>query len=350
MGDSHFQNDCRLTKTNMIETGVSYFANGWPHHFKNDLEDIFAHHCTYIVHCFGENEMIFARKRTAQFFQMTRDAGLGCWANPWAVMGLFGGEQFSAFVPRNPEACQILSTGQRAPAACPSADETRAAMKLWIDMAIDFGADTLFWDEPHLYIPAWDDLHFASDDAFACFCPRCRASFQARFGQPMPDALTPEMRLFREDLMVDFLTEMIGYAHDKGAKNAITLLPVDEHASEALSWNRIADIRGLGIFGTDPYWYLHNRDCEDYVTGQMTRTMDVCSPRGLTPHFWAQGFGVPSGRENELETGFALAVARGAQSIAIWGMLGCSAYDGASDDPEKVWEVVGKTFGELRSK
>lgn len=166
----------------------------------------------------------------------------------------------------------------------------------------------------------------------------------------MPDALTPEMRLFREDLMVDFLTEMIGYAHDKGAKNAITLLPVDEHASEALSWNRIADIRGLGIFGTDPYWYLHNRDCEDYVTGQMTRTMDVCSPRGLTPHFWAQGFGVPSGRENELETGFALAVARGAQSIAIWGMLGCSAYDGASDDPEKVWEVVGKTFGELRSK
>lgn len=330
------------------ETGVSYFANGWPHHFKRDLDDILAHHCTYIVHSFSENEMVFARNRTAQFFKMTRDAGLGCWANPWAVMGLFGGEQFSAFVPRNPEACQILSTGQRAPAACPSAEETKAAMKLWIDMAIDFGADTIFWDEPHLYIPDWDDLHFAPDSAFACFCPRCRISFQTRFGQPMPETWIAEMRIFREDLMVNFLTEMIGYAKDKGAKNAVTLLPVEDEASESLPWNRIADLRGLDIFGTDPYWFLHGKGCAEYVSTQMERTMQICAPRRLTPHFWAQGFGIPSGRENELETGFSLAVERGAQSIAIWGMHGNSAWDGASENPEKVWDVVGNIFGKFR--
>lgn len=334
----------------MIETGVSYFANGWPHHFERDLEDILAHHCSYIVHCFSENELILARKRNAQFFKMTRDAGLGCWANPWAVMGLFGGEQFSAFVPRNPDACQILSTGQRAPAACPSAEETKAAMKYWIDAAIDDGADTIFWDEPHLYLPDWDDLHFAPDDAFACFCPRCRDSFQSRFGQPMPETVTPEMRLFREDLMINFLSEMIGYAKDKGAKNAITLLPVDNEANESLPWNQVADIRGLDIFGTDPYWFLHNKDCNEYVSSQMKRTMDICEPRGLTPHFWAQGFGIPSGREHELETGFSLAVERGAQSIAIWGMHGNAAWDGASENPELVWDVVGKTFGKLRNK
>ncbi|NWF63481.1 MAG: hypothetical protein HXY38_04165, partial [Chloroflexi bacterium] len=124
--------------------------------------------------------------------------------------------------------------------------------------------------------------------------------FQSRFGQSMPDSLTPEMRQHREDLMVDFLTEMIGYAKDKGAKNAITLLPVDDEASESLPWNRIADIRGLDIFGTDPYWFLHTKPCETYVAQQMERTMNVCQPRGLTPHFWAQGFGIPSGREPEL--------------------------------------------------
>jgi hypothetical protein len=332
----------------MIETGVSYVANGWPHHFERDLEDIQAHHCTYVVHCFSENELIFARKRTAKFFRMTREAGLGCWANPWAVMGLFGGEQFSAFVPRNPESCQVLSTGQRAPAACPSAEETRAAMRYWIDVAVDSGADTIFWDEPHLYIPDWDDLHFAPDDAFACFCPRCRDTFRSRFGQPMPETLSPEMRLFRADMMVDFLAEAIGYANRKGARNAITLLPVDEEASESLPWPRIADIPGLDIFGTDPYWYLHGRDCVEYVSSKMEQTMEVCSPRGLTPHFWAQGFGIPSGREQELETGFRLAVERGAQSIAIWGMHGNAAFDGASEDPERVWDVVGRTFGKLR--
>jgi hypothetical protein len=162
--------------------------------------------------------------------------------------------------------------------------------------------------------------------------------------------LTPELRLFRADLMVDFLSEMIGYAHDKGAKNAITLLPVDDEASESLPWNRVADIRGLDIFGTDPYWYLHDRDCETFVCEQMKKTLAVCQPRGLTPHFWAQGFGIPAGRELELETGFTLAVAHGAQSIAIWGMRGNSAWDGASDDPEKVWDVVEKTFGNLTNR
>ena len=236
----------------MIETGISYFANGWPHHFERDLEDIRAHNCTYIVRCFSENELIFARKRTETFFRKTRDRGLSCWADPWAVMGLFGGEQFSAFVPRNPDACQILSTGQCAPAACPSADETRIAMKLWIDVAAYLGVNTIFWDEPHLFIPSWDDLHFAPDEAFACFCSRCCDTLQARFGQTMPHTLTPELRRFREDLMVEFLAEMIGYAKDRGANNAITLLPMEDKANESLPWERIADIRGLDIFGTDP--------------------------------------------------------------------------------------------------
>ncbi len=82
----------------MIETGVSYFANAWLHPFARDLEDIRAHNCSYIVNCFSENEMIFARQRIAHFFKSTRDVGLGCWANPWAVMGLFGGELIVDFL------------------------------------------------------------------------------------------------------------------------------------------------------------------------------------------------------------------------------------------------------------
>lgn len=109
----------------------------------------------------------------------------------------------------------------------------------------------------------------------------------------------------------------------------------------------IADIRGLDIFGTDRYWYLHDKDCETFVGEQMKKTMDVCEPRGLTPHFWAQGFGIPARREKELEPGFKLAMALGAQSVAVWGMRG-NAARGASENPEVVWEVVGKVFWGLR--
>ena len=61
-------------------------------------------------------------------------------------------------------------------------------------------------------------------------------------------------------------------------------------------------------------------------------------------------FGIPSGRENELETGFTLAVERGAKSIAVWGMHGNAAWDGASENPEVVWDVVGKIFQVIRNK
>jgi len=334
----------------MIETGISYFANGWPHHFERDLEDIQTHGCTYIVHCFSENELILARKRTEQFFRMTRDAGMGCWADPWAVMGLFGGEQFSAFVPRNPEACQILSTGQRAPAACPSAAETRGAMKIWLDAAIDFGAATIFWDEPHLYIPDWDDLQFAPDDAWACRCPRCLDAYQQEFGEPMPNVLTPSVQKFRQNLIVDFLREMVAYAHQKGAKNAICLLPVDDEANESLPWDQVAALPGVDIFGTDPYWFIHDKDCVDYVTAQTRRTVEICQKNDLVPQIWVEGFGIPAGREAELELGLQTALKAGATNLAVWGMHGNAAWDGSSERPEIVWEMVGKAFREIRSK
>lgn len=143
---------------------------------------------------------------------------------------------------------------------------------------------------------------------------------------------------------------MIGYAKSKGAKNAVTFLPVDESAGEFIPWEPGAGIKGVNTFSTDPYWFLYNRDCREYVSEQMERTMQICEPHNLTPYFWAQGFGIPSGRENELETGFALAAERGAKSIAVWGMHGNAAWDGASENPEVVWDVVGKIFQVIRNK
>ena len=58
----------------------------------------------------------------------------------------------------------------------------------------------------------------------------------------MPKLLTAEMQQFRQELMVDFLAEMIVYAKNKGAKNAITLLPVGEDARESLPWDRVLNL------------------------------------------------------------------------------------------------------------
>jgi len=41
-------------------------------------------------------------------------------------------------------------------------------------------------------------------------------------------------------------------------------------------------------------------------------------------------------------------VALGAQSVAVWGMHVNAAYDDACGNPELVWDLAGKTFGEIR--
>jgi hypothetical protein len=334
-----------------IETGVSYFANRWFHHFIQDLDEIVSHGCTFVVHTFSENDFLFARDTIGRFFRATRDAGLGCWADPWGVMGLFGGEAFSKFVPRNPDACQVLSNGQIVPAACPSAQETRAAMKDWINAALEAGSDTILWDEPHLFIPEWESADFAPQEAWACRCPRCTQRFRSELGFEMPSQLTPELRAFRQNLLLEFLGEMIAYSKAQGANNAVCLLPVGEGSREALPWERVSALPGVDIFGTDPYWIIFERDVEEFVAEQTRKVVAVCQVSGIQPHIWAQAFKVPAGRESEIEVALTTAKAEGATVLAVWGYRGCEALSEiACEQPDVAWETIGRAFSRLRSR
>jgi hypothetical protein len=330
-----------------LDTAVSYMANRWPHHFAHDLDDIVAHGCTTIVHSLSENDALFLQGSMGSLFAMTREAGLRCWANPWGVLGLFGGEAFSAFVPRHPDDCQVLSTGQRAPAACPSSPAARAWLRRWIDLAVALGADTLFWDEPHLYIPDWDDLQFAPDDAWACCCPRCRAAYETATGETMPDRLTPGLIAFRQDLLLDFLGEMTAYAREKGARNALCVLPIPDDHRNALPFDRAAALPGLDIFGTDPYWRIFDRDPAEFVAEQTDRVVAACAGAGVAPQIWVQAFGLPSGHEAEVVVALETAVARGATHIAAWSYRASEVY-GGSERPLVVWDAIGRTYRRLR--
>lgn len=332
-----------------VQTGVSYFANRWPHHFDQDLDDIVSHHCTFVVHTFSEDDFHFARDTMGKLFLATRDRNLGCWADPWGVMGLFGGEAFSAFVPRHLDACQVLNTGKVVPAACPSAQETRAEMKRWIDAALEAGADTILWDEPHLFIPEWEDPNFAPRGAWACRCERCKERFRTEFGIAMPDVLTPELQQFRQDLLLEFLGEMTAYSKARGANNAVCLLPVSESSRENLPWERASSLPGIDIFGTDPYWLVFEREVQEFVTEQTRKVLAVCQDHDIQPHIWAQAFKIPVGRENEIETALTIAKTEGVNTLAVWGYRGCEALSEiACERPNEVWEVVRRAFSRLR--
>lgn len=229
------------------------------------------------------------------------------------------------------------------------------AMRRWLDIALDAGADTIFWDEPHLYIPEWDDLRFAPDHAWACRCPRCLDRFRAEFGEPMPgaeapDELTPAVHAFRQTLLLDFLGEMTAYVQAKGAQNAICLLPIGGGGREGLPWDRAVTLSGVDVFGTDPYWRIFQRDPAEFVTEQTRQVVAACEPHGIAPHIWVQAFGIPAGAESEVEVALRTAAAEGATVLAAWAYRASAPFEGASERPDVVWEVIGKAYRSLRGE
>ena len=58
------------------KTGVSYFGNQNPAHFRRDLEDIIAHHCSFLVHMYSENDRSYYKGTLQEMIGLTREAGL----------------------------------------------------------------------------------------------------------------------------------------------------------------------------------------------------------------------------------------------------------------------------------
>ncbi len=130
----------------MIETGVSYFSSRDLRHLREDLRDMLAHGCTYVVHCFTETDLLYYRGAMREVVDATRQAGLEAWLDPWGVTGIFSGESLSRFLVDHPEALQVLSDGRRAPAACPNHPETRRFLLDWVEAAAESSASSSMSD------------------------------------------------------------------------------------------------------------------------------------------------------------------------------------------------------------
>ena len=356
-----------------METGVSYFSARTLRQVRADLEDILAHHCTYVVHCLTEADLLFYRKAMAEIFTATRQAGLEVWVDPWAVAALFGGESLSRFLVDHSEALQVLSDGRRAPAACPNHPETRAFLRSWVEAAAQFGGQVLFWDEPHFY---HGPFHRDFSGAWACLCDHCRDRFRAAHGRTLPPEMDDEVRAFREASLIDLLAELAREGKRLGMRNALCLIPVDlegaglreeaRRLAETMAklagpaaprqlldigvrdWDAAASIPDLDIFGCDPYWLLFGAQPEPFVRAFTQRAVEVSKHHGRDTQVWVQAFSVPEGREEEIRVGLRTAASLGATHLAAWSYEATASMDIRCARPELVWRILGEAFGELR--
>lgn len=283
--------------------------------------------------------------------QISRAAGLEVWVDPWAVGGVFGGETYSKFVAVNLDEREVSAKGESLPAACLNSKKFREFMFGWIDAAMESEPDVFFWDEPHFYLYPLDEMQ-KDKTLWACRCPVCRRLFKARFGYAMPVKLNDDIKLFKEDSIIDFLKTMCDYVktadqrpQTKDIKNAVCFLPFKGALGGIMDWSKAARIKSLDIIGTDPYWRVGEKDVAGLVSRFSRRIAQISKKYGKEGQIWILNFRIKRGTEKDIETAVKSAYKAGIRSIAAWSYYGtgCMSYL-TSEDPKRVWDTLGKAF------
>jgi N-acetylmuramic acid 6-phosphate etherase len=207
---------------------------------------------------------------------------------------------------------------------------------------VETGADRIFWDEPHWVHPE----HFGlPSEHWGCRCDFCRALFRERHGSDMPTELTEEVRVFREDSMVDFLGELVAYVSERGARATVCLLPLTGGVHGLSDWSRVAALRGLDTLATDPYWKVFGQPVRPFVAEYARRLRELGDLYGVGAQLWIQGFRLEPADAEDVVTAVGVAREEGIEDLWTWGYEACahmSALGGS--DPASVWEVLSEAL------
>ena len=332
----------------MVKLGVSYYGNRIPWRVKEDLQEIKKAGCTYVVFTFSEEDFEFYQGAFAEMIRHAHDLGLEVWLDPWAVGQAFGGETYSALVARQLSLRQISSTGESLAIACPNHPDFRDYLLKWVAAGKKLGADVLFWDEPHFNIypePAGD----AQPKLWACRCLVCQELFKKKTGHPMPDLLTPEVRAFKEDSLVEITTFLCDATVAQGLKASVCVLPF-ENSSTVNDWGKVAAIPSLWSIGTDPYWQPHQPDVAKFVGRQARRIADLAAQHKKEPHLWILNFNIPKGEEKNIRIAIEAGEAAGIRNFAAWSYYGASYINLRAEDPAAVWKMLSDCYQILIDK
>ncbi len=330
-----------------MKLGVSYFGSRMPDDVAEDMKAIRENGCNFVVHTFAEEDLEFYRGTMENIIKASKKEKLEVWLDPWGVGQTWGGESYSSFIAKNVDTMQVNAEGNLVPAACINNPKYMEFMQEWTDAAIDIGADCIFWDEPHFYIYAEDE----GSKGWACRCKVCQDLFKKRFKKDMPLVMNEEIRLFKEDCLVDFLKLLCDYAKKKRVLNSMCYLPF-ENTSTFNDWSKVAKISSLDIIGTDPYWRRGQsvKQITEKVGSFSKRIANLAKTYSKEGQIWILNFNIKEGEESNINLAVETAVREGIKNIAAWSYYGTYQMSNlASENPEKVWKTLGSAYKKLKS-
>lgn len=322
-----------------VEFGVSYFGVRDPRHVRTDLDEIAAAGFKSVTHTFSEHDLRYHAKDVAAIVAETKSRGLEAVLDPWGVAGLFGGEAYSELALVDLDSRQIDAQGSSVPASCPNAPATRALLHRWSKLALEFGADCLFWDEPHFYLGALR----GGPRVPCCRCHHCVRVFREEHGAAtLPPEGDPILEDFRGRTIANLLHELLNAMRGAGALQTLCLLPFGEFQGAATDdWERLGSLTGWHRLATDPYWMDRPVSVREFVSRQSKRLRSLCDATGTQMEVWIQGIRIPRGDEGKIQEAVDAALAEGAERIAFWSYRATDRMSSlACQDPEAAWKAM----------
>ncbi|MFO0795558.1 MAG: hypothetical protein U0586_16015 [Candidatus Brocadiaceae bacterium] len=332
-----------------MKLGASYFGNRIVRHVREDMKKMIDDGCNFVVHTMSEHDITYHSGTMVDVVKSSQDAGLEVFLDPWGVGRVFGGESFSTFVKAYPNCRQRLNFPEgeiKIYKACLNSKTFRDHIKVWIELAAKTGAEGVFWDEPHLFFGEFTPLFGGKKrDIWGCTCEICNGMFKETYGYEMPIDFTDEVKAFRQMTIVRFLEYAANEASQMGLSNAVCLFPTTDPRYGIYEWEKVAMIKSMDIFGSDPYWYGYKQDVTEFVRNVSNDVYTLSKKYEKEPQIWIQGYRVPEQREQEILTAVDIAYNAGIRNIATWSFEGtdCMTYV-RSDRPDVVWQYVRSAY------
>ncbi len=275
-------------------------------HVREDMKKMVDDGCNFVVHTMSEHDIAYHAGTMADIVKASQEAGLEVFLDPWGFGRVFGGESFSTFVKTYPHCRQQLNFTEgeiKVYKACLNSKTFRDTMAAWIELAAKTGAEGVFWDEPHLFFGEFTPLFGGRKrDIWGCACGVCADIFKQQLQYEMPVDFTDDVKAFRQATIVNFLEYLASLASKKGLKNAVCLFPTTDPRYGVYDWEKVAMIKSMDVFGSDPYWYAYKRDVTEFVRSVSHEVHDLSKKYAKEPQIWIQGYRVPAQREEEIAT------------------------------------------------
>jgi len=317
-----------------VELGVSYIPAHLPDHLATDMAHLAGIGCSEVLYCLQENHLYNLTGALDFGAHIASEHGLRPYAVIWGYANTFGGGRMSKVMLESPDMWVQGIDGTPEPIACLNNPKTTDEFVRFAEVARAAGYLGIFVDEPTKQ---------------ACFCPWCQRAYRAFGGGDLAGEIDGERYgAFRSKVVSDYarvLCDRVKSAH-AGMITITCVMPVDRD-----TWQSVAGIETLDVFGTDPYWLVSNGRMSLTDAVEHGRAMHVCGKEAnKATQIWLNCWHIPAGLEDQVFEGGKALAQIGCDSLYTWSYRGGLGTNEACDRPDVAWESVTRLYRELSGR